>query len=148
MDSSRLYKMLYYLLTDYPGKIGGNLLGIYYSENGEELPAIWKGQPPNAFKCNGLECNVPLFPDGPSTWHGHSVYTKQTWDVTLTEHSEDTDYIELAIARLRRFFPNSSTMFTHATELLLPQLRFSIYHECRVNAVTFGINRTIFQEIK
>ncbi|MGL4909587.1 MAG: hypothetical protein ACRC4J_00090 [Cetobacterium sp.] len=148
MNSDRLYKMLYWILTDYPGKMGGNLLGVYYTEAGEELPAIWKGNPPNTFQPGGLECNVPLLPDGPSTWTGHSIYTKQTWDVTLTEHSEETNYIEMAIARLKRFFPNSSAIFTHATEISLPQLRFSIYHECRANAVTFGINRTIFQEIK
>lgn len=135
ISALKLRNIIEQLLADHQNKLGGNILGVYRYESGLVEPAIAIGNPPNDVDVEGLECQLPLFPDTRNEWTTVAVHSQEMWDIILVQRNgrEDEDGNSLpptlpaAVDRLRRFFVVSEGVYTPQDDILgsYPQYRLT-----------------------
>lgn len=130
ISALKLRNIIEQLLVDPENKLGGNVLGVYRYESGLVEPALAVGNPPNDIEIEGLECQLPLFPDTRTEWTTVAVHSEETWDIILIQRNGTDDpspMLPAAVDRLRRFFVVSEGVYTPQDDILgsYPQYRLT-----------------------
>jgi len=125
MNIMQLREAITELLSSSP-----NLIGTYTLPNGSTLPAVYVvGQQgvPKEWKVKGLEVTMRQFPElTPSSPLGGTVKVSQLWEVILVQYTTSENNLAVAMDRIVRRFPDSTSRYFPGDDIAYERCRFVI----------------------
>lgn len=110
MTLAQLHAALKSLLTSY--------LGTYKRPKGNDIAAIWSGEPPSSYKASGLECRIKAIPNKTKTDLHSGVAITDRYRVRLVEHGNDPVKLNAALEAVMHRFETSNPTHVDANERL------------------------------